>query len=145
MLLKAVDVKKQNHSRRFHSGKYFSRSSVVTKPCVSKPYVGSGGAFGGPGGGLGGPGGGCPGSSDSVKVVAKPLLRLLERQPPPGPPKPPPGPPKAPPEPTWGLLTWGSVTTDKTLSKEPTGEKKGSGSFLLIDSFFLFFRPWTPE
>ena len=29
------------------------------KPAVSKPSVGSGGAFGGPGGGLGGPGGGC--------------------------------------------------------------------------------------
>ena len=29
-----------------------------------------------------------------VKVVAKPLLRLLRRKPPPGPPKPPPGPPK---------------------------------------------------
>ena len=35
-----------------------------------------------------------------VKVVAKPLLRLLRRQPPPGPPKPPVGPPKAPPKPT---------------------------------------------
>ena len=30
--------------------------------------------------------------------MAKPLLRLLRRKPPPGPPKPPPGPPKAPPE-----------------------------------------------
>ena len=56
---------------------------------------------------------GCPGGG-FVQLVAEPLLRLLERQPPPGPPKPPPGPPKAPPEPTWGLLTWGLVTTENS-------------------------------
>ena len=44
-------------------------TSVVTKPHVSKPHVGSGGAFGGPGGGLGGPGGGCPGSSKTVSYT----------------------------------------------------------------------------
>ena len=47
-----------------------------------------------------------------VSVVALPLLSLLPRQPPPGPPKPPPGPPKAPPEPSDGLLSDGLPTTD---------------------------------
>ena len=51
-----------------------------------------------------------------VKVVAKPLLRLLGRQSAPGPPKPPPGPPKAPPEPTQGLLTQGLVTTKSPIT-----------------------------
>ena len=47
-----------------------------------------------------------------VSVFALPLLSLLLRKPPPGPPKPPPGSPKAPPEPTQGLLTQGLATTN---------------------------------
>ena len=45
-----------------------------TKPRVANPRVGSGTGFGGPGGGSGGPGGGFV---IVVKVMAKPLLRLL--------------------------------------------------------------------
>ena len=40
-------------------------TSGHTKPCVSKPCVGSGGAFGGPGGGFDGSGGGFLGGSES--------------------------------------------------------------------------------
>ena len=47
---------------------------VGTKPRVANPRVGSGTGFGGPGGGSGGPGGGFV---IVVKVMAKPLLRLL--------------------------------------------------------------------
>ena len=52
-----------------------------------------GGSAGGPGGGFGGPGGGF----NSNRSSGKPLLRLLLRKPPPGPPKPQPGPPTPPP------------------------------------------------
>ena len=45
-----------------------------TKPRVANPRVGFGTGFGGPGGGFGGPGGGFV---IVVKVMAKPLLRLL--------------------------------------------------------------------
>ena len=45
-------------------------------PRVANPRVGSGAGFGGPGGGSGGPGGGFV---IVVKVMAKPLLRLLRR------------------------------------------------------------------
>ena len=47
------------------------------------------GGFGGPGDGFGGPGVGLNGNRSS----GKPLLLLILRKPPPGPPKPRPGPP----------------------------------------------------
>ena len=56
---------------------------------------GPGAGFGAPGGGFGGPGGGFSGNRNS----GKPLLLLLLRKPPPGPPKPPPGAPKPAPGP----------------------------------------------
>ena len=61
-----------------------------------------------------------------MKVVAKPLLRLLRRQPPPGPPKPPPGPPKAPPEPSDGLLSDGLPTTERGGGGESLGAILGT-------------------
>ena len=57
--------------RRITTGVYILEG---TKPRVANPRVGSGTGFGGPGGGSGGPGGGFV---IVVKVMAKPLLRLL--------------------------------------------------------------------
>ena len=87
-----------------------------TKPRVGKPRVGSGTGFGGPGGGSGGPGGDFV---IVIKVTGKPLLRLLQRKPPPGPPEPPPGPPKAPAEPTRGLATRGLAAAKPSNSTLP--------------------------
>ena len=55
-----------------------------------------------------------------VEVVAKPLLTLLRRKPPPGPPKPPPGPAEPPPEPTRGLATRGLAGTEQ--GRKPPGD-----------------------
>ena len=51
-----------------------------------------------------------------VSVVALPLLLLLPRKPPPGPPKPPPGPPKAPPE-LRGDVFRGGLASPEDLSR----------------------------
>ena len=73
--------------------------------------------FGGPGGGFGGPGGGFSGTRNS----GNPLLLLLIKNPPPGPPKPPPGPPRSPP----GQL-----------------EKQLSGTYLSGPVFAWFWLSW---
>ena len=64
---------------------FFTQSSFLILLISNCPS----GGFGGPGGGFGAPGGGFSDNRSS----GKPLLLLLLRKPPPGPPKPLPGPP----------------------------------------------------
>ena len=69
---------------------------------------GPGAGFGAPGGGFGGLGGGV----NSNRSSGKPLLLLLQKKTPPGPPKPPPGPPKSPP----GQLEMGKIKNESIVN-----------------------------